>query len=31
MNKWKGWKWMGAVAGFGLGFLFSYFIGCHGA
>jgi hypothetical protein len=29
MTKWKGLKWVGAAAGFGLGFAYSHFIGCH--
>jgi hypothetical protein len=28
---WKGWKWTGAAFGFIAGWLYSYFIGCHGS
>jgi hypothetical protein len=28
---WKGWKWIAVVAGCGLGFAFSTYVGCHGS
>jgi hypothetical protein len=28
--KWKGWKWAAAVAGFGLGIVYSLYLGCWG-
>ena len=30
MKFWTGWKWLGGGVGFGLGFLYGSFIGCHG-